>query len=105
MKSGERIGEVNKRIRNEEVLSFASNTPANKAINTVPNTATPGAICSGAYIVLFASAGIALLIIANKKSNTKGNARPKRRFNGSRRISLAVLVEKMYALIAHLRPE
>ena len=43
IKSGAVIGEVNKRIKKEEVRSFDHNIPANSAINTLPNIAKPGA--------------------------------------------------------------
>ena len=95
MKSNERIGELNKRIRNDEVLSFASSVPEKSAKNTVPNMAMPGAIRFVSNIVLFASGGIAELIMENKNINMSGKPNPKNRLIGSRRISFPFRFEKI----------
>ena len=67
MKSGAVIGEVNRRIRKEDVRSFDNSIPANNAMNTLPNIASPGAKFFILNIVFLASAGMELLIIERAK--------------------------------------
>jgi hypothetical protein len=89
-------GVVYKRKSNDPPLSFAIMVAENKVINASPKTVIPGVKLS----ISNSSTGILACIALNNKSKTSGKPSPKKRVNGSRKISFAFLFANVSILIA-----